>query len=180
MWGSSKEESIFHAAPHETNFSALSYRLTCCSAKHASDFDCRVCMKLFWAIKWRIPPHPFGPNPRGNVFASELVSPAMEMRRKSMLNAASVMVCVFAVCSSVCACVKRRRAVSVTSLSSASSSSSSLLSERARDGQHYRHLAAQFAVQRTPNDRDSRASERSLPPSSLPPSHSRPPACLAL
>ena len=76
-----------------------------------------------------------------------------------MLNAASVMVRVFAVCSSVCACVKRRRAVSVTSLprslppSSASSSSSSLLSERARDGQHYRHLAAPFAVQPTPNER---------------------------
>ena len=31
--GSSKEEFISHAAPHVTNFSALSYRLTCYSGK---------------------------------------------------------------------------------------------------------------------------------------------------
>ena len=92
-----------------------------------------------------------------------------------MLNAASVMVCVFAVCSSVCACVKRRRAVSVTSLAPSLFSFIVLLlpSERARDGQHYRHLAAPFAVQPTPNERSLASA-----PFLLPPSIALSPACL--
>ena len=105
--GSSKEKSIFLAAPHETNSSALSYRLTCCSAKHASDFDCRVCMKLFWAIKWRTPPHPFGPNPSGNVLAFRTRFPRNGNEEEEEINAQRCICYGLRVCSvqqCVCMC----------------------------------------------------------------------------
>ena len=178
MWGSSKEESIFHAAPHMTNFIALSYRLTCCSAKHASDFDCRVCMKLFWAIKWRIPPHPLGPKPSGKCPRFRTRFP--RNGNEEEINAQRCICYGLRVCSvQQCVCMCEEATCSQCNLarslppSSASSSSSSLPSERARDGQHYRHLAAPFAVQPTPTERSLASA-----PFLLPPSIALSPACL--